>query len=80
MNFPLTWSATWAISMRWIKPYSIVGRLHVLSASGLNQKQKSIFHSNRLAGESVLPAEKLQQAEESKDGKKNDYTVTEESI
>ena len=52
----------------------------MLSASGLNQKQKSIFHSNRLAGEGVLPAEKLQQAEESKDGKKNDYTVTEESI
>jgi hypothetical protein len=52
----------------------------VLFASGLNQKQKSFFHSNRPAGEGVLPAEKLQQAEESKDGKKNDYTVTEESI
>jgi hypothetical protein len=80
MNFPLTWSVTWAISMRWIKPYSIVERLHELSASGLKQKQKSIFHSNRSEGAGVLPAKKLQQAEESKDGKKNDYTVTEESI
>jgi hypothetical protein len=51
-----------------------------LIRSGLNQNLKSNFYSNRSADEGVLPAEKLQKAEEFKDGQKSDYTVTEESV
>jgi hypothetical protein len=71
---------TWAISMRWIKPYSIVVRFDAVSVSGLILNLISMFHSYRPVGEIAFPAEKLQQTEEFKDGQKRDYTVTEESI